>query len=342
MSQPRRKVAIIGLGMAVTPHAQSLKDLEERVEVVAGFSPSAARREAFAKKFGMPVVDDLQAILGNKSIEAVLLLTPPNTHADLAGKLAAAGKHILMEKPVEASPAQARALVEACEKAGVKLGVVFQHRFRPGALALRAIIQAGRLGRIAAANVHVPWWRPQGYYDEPGRGTLSRDGGGVLITQAIHVLDLFLSLTGGVAEVAAFSATTSLHKMESEDYASAALRLSSGGIGALMATTAAYPGFAERIELIGERGTALLAAGQLEVHFHDGAVEKAGESGASGGGADPMAFANDAHRAVLADFLDALDEGRQPQAHGREALKVHALIEAVLRSARDGVPARVA
>jgi predicted dehydrogenase len=117
--------------------------------------------------------------------------------------------------------------------------------------------------------------------------------------------------------------------------------LNNGGVGALMATTAAYPGFAERIELIGERGTAVLAAGQLEVHFQDGTVEKAGESGASGGGADPMAFANDAHRAVLADFLDALDEGRQPQAHGREALKVHDLIEAVLQSARDRAPVRL-
>ena len=341
MSPPSRRVAIIGLGMAVAPHAQSLRDLAARVEVAAAYSPSAARRAAFAARFGFPVTDSLQAILNDRDIDAALLLTPPNTHAELAGQLARAGKHILMEKPVEASPEKARELVRACAEAGVTLGVVFQHRFRPGALALRALIDAGRLGRIAAANVHVPWWRPQSYYDEPGRGTLARDGGGVLITQAIHVLDLFLSLTGGVAEVAAFSATTSLHRMQSEDYAAAALRLSNGGIGALMATTAAYPGFAERIELIGERGTAVLAAGQLQVHFHDGTVASAGESGASGGGADPMAFANDAHRAVLADFLDALDHGRQPAAHGAEALKVHALIEAVLLSARQGAPVRV-
>jgi predicted dehydrogenase len=341
MSKARRKIAVVGLGMAVTPHAQSLKDLQARVEVVAAYSPSAARRQAFKAKWGHPVVESLEAILADKSIEAVMLLTPPNTHGELVGKLAASGKHVLMEKPLEADPAKARALVEACENAGVKLGVVFQHRFRPGSLALRAIIDSGRLGKIAAANVHVPWWRPQSYYNEPGRGTLSRDGGGVLITQAIHVLDLFLSLTGGVAEVAAFTATTPLHKMESEDYASAALRLNGGGIGALMATTAAYPGFAERIEIIGDKGTALLAAGQLEVQFHDGSREQAGESGASGGGADPMAFANDAHRAVLADFLDALDENRAPRAHGREALKVHALIEAVLRSAREGASVRL-
>ena len=337
----RRKVAIVGLGMAVTPHAQSLKDLEARVEVVAGFSPSVARREAFARKFGYPTADSLDAILGNPAIEAVLLLTPPNTHAELATRLARAGKHILMEKPVEASPAKARELVYACEQAGVKLGVVFQHRFRPGALALRAIMDAGRLGKVAAANVHVPWWRPQSYYDEPGRGTRARDGGGVLITQAIHVLDLFLSLTGGVAEVAALSTTTLLHRMESEDYVSAALRLASGGVGALMATTAAFPGFGERIELIGEHGTAVLAAGQLEVHFHDGGVERAGEATSAGGGADPMAFANDAHRGVLADFLDALDQDRAPAAHGREALKVHALIEALLESSNAGRPVKL-
>ena len=341
MTTPRRKLAIVGLGMAVTPHAQSLQDLADRVEVVAAFSPSAARREAFSKKFPWPTVDHLDAILNDTGIEAVMLLTPPNTHHDLVTQLARAGKHILMEKPVEADPAKARALVEATEAANVKLGVVFQHRFRPGALALRAIVEAGRLGQIAAANVHVPWWRPQSYYDEPGRGTQARDGGGVLITQAIHVLDLFLSLTGGVAEVAAFTTTTALHKMESEDYVSAALRLNSGGIGALMATTAAYPGFGESIELIGTKGTAVLAGGQLEVKFHDGTVETAGEAGLAGGGADPMAFANDAHRGVLADFLDALDADRQPAAHGREALKVHGLIEAVLQSARQGVTVRI-
>jgi len=129
--------------------------------------------------------------------------------------------------------------------------------------------------------------------------------------------------------------------MVSEDFAADALRLNGGGIGSLMATTAAYPGLGERIEIIGEQGTAILAAGQLEVHFQDGTVEKAGEAGASGGGADPMAFANDAHRGVLADFLDALDQDRQPTIHGREALKVHALIEAMLASARSGTSVRL-
>jgi len=341
VSATRRKVAIVGLGMALTPHAQSLRDLADRVEVKAAYSPSAERRLACAARFGFPTTASLDAILDDRGIAAVLLLTPPNTHAELVARLAGAGKHILMEKPVEADPGRARELVEVCERAGTKLGVVFQHRFRPGALALRAIMDAGRLGRVAAANVQVPWWRPQSYYDEPGRGTLARDGGGVLITQAIHVLDLFGALTGGVAEVAAFVATTRLHRMESEDFAAAALRLNGGGIGSLMATTAAYPGLGERIEIIGEQGTAILAAGQLEVHFQDGTVEKAGEAGASGGGADPMAFANDAHRGVLADFLDALDQDRQPTIHGREALKVHALIEAMLASARSGTSVRL-
>lgn len=202
------------------------------------------------------------------------------------------------------------------------------------------LLSQGGLGRIAVANVSVPWWRPQSYYDQPGRGTLERDGGGVLITQAIHTLDLFLSLAGAVDEVSAFAGTTALHRMETEDVVAAALRLQSGAIGALMTTTALYPGFGERIELAGDAGSAILADGELVVHMHDGRNERAGQSGGGGGGADPMAFSNDAHRAVLTDFLDAVEAGREPMAGGRAGLLVHRLIEALLVSARSRRPVR--
>jgi UDP-N-acetyl-2-amino-2-deoxyglucuronate dehydrogenase len=331
----RRRIAIIGLGMAVTPHARSLADLHDRVEVAYAFSRSGARRRAFAERFAFPLADDLGPIERDPSVGAVMILTPPSTHLELVERFAAAGKHILLEKPLERSTERAEALVAAAESAGVRLGVVFQHRFREASLALRARQEQGGLGALAAVNVICPWWRPQSYYDEPGRGTLARDGGGVLITQAIHTLDLLLSLTGPVAEVAAICGTTSTHRMETEDFAGAGLRFANGALGALLATTAAYPGFPERIELIGTRSTAVLFAGSLAVHHHDGRVERLGEEQATGAGADPMAFPHDAHRALLADFLDALDQDRDPKASGREALKVHRFIDAVLQSSQE-------
>ena len=328
----KRRIAVIGLGMAVTPHAKSLLDLAGRVEVAHAFSRSAARRQAFAERFPFPLADDLEAIAGDGSVTAVTILTPPNTHLELVERFAAAGKHILLEKPLEVSTERALALVRAAEAAGVKLGVVFQHRFREASLALRHRLEEGALGELAAANLVCPWWRPQGYYDEPGRGTLARDGGGVLITQAIHTLDLALSLTGPVAEVAAVCGTTRVHRMEAEDFAGAGLRFANGAYGALFATTAEYPGFPERIELIGTRATALLAAGVVTIHHQDGRQETIGEEQSTGGGADPMAFPHDAHRALLTDFLDALDQEREPTPSGREALRVHQFIDAVLRS----------
>lgn len=333
----KRRVGIIGLGMAVPPHAQSLLELSERVEVAAAFTPSAEHRARFAAKYPFPVVDDLAAVLDDASISAVLVLTPPTTHLEVVRQVAEAGKHVLLEKPVEATLARAAELVALCRRAGVTLGVVLQHRFRPGSMRLAARIAEGALGEVAAASVAIRWWRPQSYYDEPGRGTLARDGGGVLMTQAIHTLDLFQSLAGPIAEVSAFAGTTRLHRMETEDFCGAALRFANGALGTLDATTASYPGFPERIEIVGTKATAVLS-GKLEIHHQDGRSEKFDASQATGGGADPMAFSNEAHRGLIADFLDALDEGRAPRVSGAEALKVHRLIDALLRSSRERRP----
>jgi UDP-N-acetyl-2-amino-2-deoxyglucuronate dehydrogenase len=332
----RRRVAIIGLGMAVTPHAKSLRDLADRVEVAYAYSRSPERTQSFARDFAWPTTNDLRAILDDTSITAALVLTPPWAHLDLVKALAGAGKHILLEKPVEATTARAAELVAACRDAGVTLAMVLQHRFREASLALANRIAAGELGTIAAASVAVRWWRPQSYYDEPGRGTLARDGGGVLVTQAIHTLDLFLSLAGSVAEVAAFAGTTALHRMETEDIVGAALRFANGALGTLDATTASYPGFPERIEIVGSKATAVLSGADLQIFYQDGRREHIGSAQATGGGADPMAFSHEAHRAALTDFLDAIDERREPRVSGRAALAVHRLIDALLRSAKDG------
>jgi UDP-N-acetyl-2-amino-2-deoxyglucuronate dehydrogenase len=325
-----KRVALVGLGMAVTPHARSLLDLKHRVQVAYAYSPSQERRRSFAERFPFPQCNQLETILQDRTVDAVLLLTPPNTHLELVSRCTAAGKHVLLEKPLEISTARAEQLVQACRN--MKLGVVLQHRFRPAAEKLRE--RLGDLGRLVSASAAIPNWRPQSYYDQPGRGTRARDGGGVLLTQGIHTLDLFLSYTGEAAEVKSFFATTPIHRMETEDLAVAAVRFKSGALGVVHATTSAYPGFAERIELIGTRGTALLEGTALRMQFADGqSFEMKTESGGGGTGADPMAFPHDWHRGVLEDFLDAIEKNREPRVSGAEALKVHRFIDRILQSA---------
>jgi predicted dehydrogenase len=213
---------------------------------------------------------------------------------------------------------------------GLTFGVVLQHRFRPPAEKLRERLKD--LGQLVSASAAIPNWRPQSYYDQPGRGTRARDGGGVLLTQGIHTLDLFLSYTGEAAEVKSFVTTTPVHKMETEDLVAAAVHFKSGALGTVHATTTAYPGYPERIELIGTKGSALLQGTALNMQFSDGtSFEFKTEAGGGGTGADPMAFPHDWHRSLLADFLDAVEKGREPRISGAEALKVHRFIDSLLR-----------
>jgi UDP-N-acetyl-2-amino-2-deoxyglucuronate dehydrogenase len=221
------------------------------------------------------------------------------------------------------------------ERAGRRLGIVLQHRFRPASRRLAALIADGELGALVSGSAAIRWWRPPAYFAEPGRGIKARDGGGVLLTQAIHTLDLFGSLAGPIVRVAAMAQTSPLRRIDTEDVAAAAIGFANGAIGTIDATTVAYPGFPERIELAGEHATAVLAAQSLEVFYKDGRHLRHEGSEAGGGGADPMAFSPEAHKALIADFLDALDEDREPLVSGREALKVQVLIEAILQSARE-------
>ena len=334
----RARMALVGLGMAVTPHAKSYLDLSDRVELAYAFSPSAERRSAFAEQFpGLPLAESLEEILADETIDAVSLLTPPNTHLELVERCAAAGKHVLLEKPLEISPTRCLSLVETCERASVTLGVVLQHRFRPSAQRLHALLAEGALGKLVAASVSIRNWRPQTYYDQPGRGDRDRDGGGVLLTQGIHTLDLLVSLIGLPDEVFAYATTSAVHRMETEDLVMGSLRYAGNMLGSLEATTAAYPGHPELITLIGTAGVAEVVGSALTVNFHDGrSVRLEAGGGAAGAGADPMDFPHDAHRDLISNFLDALAEGREPMVSGREALKVHHLIDSLLASAESG------
>lgn len=336
IAKPHR-VGLIGLGMAHKPHLQGLRDLAPMVQVAACYAPSAARREAFAKANpDLKVVDNLDELLQDTSIDTVLILTPPNTHLELVERCAAAGKHVLLEKPVDITTERARKAVEAMEKAGRKLAIMFQMRFRPMSLKLAGLIREGALGELVSASARVRWWRTAEYYAQPGRGMKARDGGGVLITQAIHTLDLFQSLTGPISQVSAIATTSPLRSMDTEDIAAVAVRFANGAVGTIDATTVAYPGFPETIEFAGTKGTAVLSNKGLDLYWQDGREEHIESDQGAGGGADPMAFSHESHRDAFADLLQAIDEGREPTVSGREALKVHVLIDAILASSEQG------
>lgn len=333
-------VAVVGLGMAHKPHIQALRELTDRARLIACCTPSAARREAFASLHpDLPVTGDADAVLADPQVDAVILLTPPMTHADLVARCAEAGKHVLLEKPLDVTVERARQSVERMERAGLRFGVVLQHRFREASRKLAAIVQGGELGALISGSASIRWWRTPEYYAQPGRGMKARDGGGVLLTQAIHTLDLFQSLTGPIARVAAMARTSPLRGIDSEDIACAAVEFGNGAIGSIDATTVAYPGFPERIELACRHGTAVLEAESLAVYFQDGRTLRHEGAASNSGGADPMAFSHEAHKAVIADFLAAVENGRDPAVSGREALKVQVLIEAILRSSETGAPA---
>ncbi len=332
-------VALIGLGMVAPVIADAVGRLGERVEFrgVAASSPASA--EAFLERHrdlvpaGCRVYETVAAVADDPEVTLVLVATPPDARNEIVAQLVAAGKHLLIEKPIERDLTAATAIVEAADAAGVLLGVFLQHRAKPSTLRLAQMMTSGELGALAMVEAVVPWWRPQRYYDEPGRGTYARDGGGVLLTQAIHTLDLMLALAGPAAAVTAMTATTRLHDMEAEDFASAGLEFGDGAVGHLMATTAAFPGSPEHLVFHHELASAKLQSDTVTVWWRDGRVESFGEPAGTGSGENPMAFSSEWHAAVIDDMVGAIAEGRQPLVSGYDALAVHRFIDAVEHSA---------
>jgi predicted dehydrogenase len=330
-------IGMIGLGMAVKPHALALKDLSRQIDFLGGFSRTAERRDAFEKDFGLPSVDTVDALINNPRLDAVIITTPPSSHAELAIRAARAGKHVLLEKPLDVTYGEARHIVDTVQGVERKLGVVFQYRFRESIMTLRELLHAGELGDLLSVSCNVRWWRPAEYYAKPpGRGMRERDGGGVLLTQSIHTLDVLLDLVGPVRTVSAQCRTSPLRDIDTEDIACASVEYANGAIGLVDATTVAYPGFPDRIDIAGTKGSAILEAERLVVHrigekpFHlDGSTE-------GGGGADPMAFSHQPHRRLIEDFVNAVRNGGEPRASGRSALPVHALIDGMLESSQKG------
>ena len=337
---PRTGIALIGAGMIAERHVSALSAARSRTRLVAIVSRRPERARHLARHYAGPAplfTDDVAAVAADPGVQVVVVATPPSVRVELVGTLAAAGKHVLLEKPVARTVDEAVRVVRSCERAGVTLGVLFQHRVRAPSLAARRLLADGALGEPGHVEIAVPLWRPQSYYDELGRGTYARDGGGVLITQAIHTIDLALSLAGPVSRVQAMTATTPLHRMESEDLAVAGLRFASGAVGSLVASTATFPHGREAITLHCRHGSARVGVDALEVAWRDGRVERHPPDAGPDGERGAPVPRHEWHRAVIEDFVDAVRRGRDPMVTGDEALASHRLIEAIEISSRDGV-----
>ncbi len=340
-NRKKKAAALIGAGMVARTHVSACAGAQETMWLKGIASRNVARARALvdevASRFDpLPeVYGSVAEIAADPEVDFAILVTPPNVRAELIEPLAQAGKHILLEKPMGRNAQEAREIVQICKDAGVILGIVFQHRARSASQKAAEIIRSGQLGELGIVDISVPWWREQAYYEEPGRGTYARDGGGVLISQAIHTIDLALSLAGPVTSVTAMARTTRFHDMEAEDFVTAGLDFANGAVGALMASTASFPGHSESVTLHFDRGSLHLEAGQLRVSTRNGKTEVHGNEAKTGGGADPMAFTHDWHLSILENFLLTLNGKATPFASGEDALAVHDLIDATIRASRS-------
>ena len=342
IQRKRPKVALIGAGMVAKTHVDACVDAAGKLQLTGISSRSNARAAILAQdasaRLGEEVVTypSVAQIADDADIDFVIIATPPNVRGELIAPLAQAGKHILLEKPIGRTADEAQQIVDLCKKAGVTLGIVFQHRARAASVIAAQMVRSGELGPLALVEMNVPWWREQAYYDEPGRGTYDRDGGGVLISQAIHTIDLALSFTGPVQSVRAMATTTRFHQMESEDFVVAGLEFANGAVGSLVASTASYPGGAESITLHFAQATLHLESGQLCVTRRNGDKTIHGDAASTGGGADPMAFTHAWHQSVIENFAAAITGTERLLAPGDEAMAAHNLINAITRSAKSG------
>lgn len=334
--------SIVGAGMVARTHVAACAAAGSTVRLKGIFSRSGKSAKALAE-YAFELTGDypalyasIEELAGDSDVDFVIIATPPNVRQEVIKPLADAGKHILLEKPIARNTDEAQGIVSLCRDANITLGIVFQHRMREASMKAMDLVSSGRLGDLAVAELVVPWWREQSYYDEPGRGTYSRDGGGVLISQAIHTIDLALSLTGPVSSVLAMAKTSKFHQMESEDFVVAGLEFANGAVGSMVASTASFPGSTESISLHFQKASLHLQAGQLIVSWQGGETETFGEAASSGGGADPMAFTHEWHQGIIENFVDSLDNQKQPIASGLEALNAHELIDAAIRSANNG------
>jgi predicted dehydrogenase len=344
--------AIVGCGMIARFHARALADVPG-ARVAALISRTRANAEKMAVELGLNcfLAPDLAAALARPDVDAVIVTTPSGAHQEPAVAAATAGKHVVVEKPLEITAARCDRIIDACDRAGVMLCTIFPSRFGDANRALKAAVDAGKFGRVTLAETTCKWWRPQSYYDEGGwKGTQALDGGGALMNQAIHNVDLLLWLMGPPTHVSGFTATLAHERIEVEDTAVACLRFASGALCVIQAATSVHPGLPKTIAVHGDRGTAVIE--QDDVLRWDFTPETdadratkarfAVKAGASGGASNPAAISHQGHARQLADFVRAAEGGGAPAVDGREGRRAVAVIEAIYESARAGRVVEVA
>src|SRR6516225_1991137 len=318
--------AIIGCGMIARFHARALAEVPDaRLSALVSRTEASAR--AMAEQLGLDCVvsTDLKSVLARPDVQAVIITTPSGAHLEPAVAAASAGKHVVVEKPLEITSQRCDRIIEACARHGVKLCTIFPSRFGDANRALKEAVEAGRFGRLTLGETTCKWWRPQSYYDEGGwKGTKALDGGGALMNQAIHNVDLLLWMMGPVTHINGFTATLAHERIGVEDTAVACLRFASGALGVIEATTSVHPGWPKTIAVHGDRGTAVIEQEdilrwdltpetdedrQVKRHF-------AQKVGASGGSSNPAAISHTYHARQLADFVQALESGCKPLVDG--------------------------
>jgi len=329
--------AVIGAGNIGKIQAEAIRHIPDaRVTVVCNRGEAAGR--ALAEKYGAAWVADFQEAVTREDVDVVTICTPSGTHMEIAVAAAQAGKHLLVEKPIDITLARVDQILSAVEQAGVVLACVFPLRFAQGVHKAKAALDAGRLGRLALADVFVKWYRPQSYYDGSWRGTWQIDGGGALMNQSIHNIDLVQWLAGPVESVMARTATLA-HTMQTEDTATAVLTFTNGALGVIQGATSCWPGDRARVELHGDRGTIVLEEGRIVVwKLADAAPgeEEAMlnlEQQQGSGAADPTAIGYEMHRRQIVDLLEAIRHGRPPAIQGAEARRSVEIIRAIYLAA---------
>lgn len=338
---------IIGCGVIAPFHARAIGELPN-ARLVAVADVVAEQASLRGAEFGVDHTADIDALLARPDVDAVSVCVPSGLHAEVGVRAAAAGKHVVVEKPIDVTLEAADRLIAACREHGVGLTVISQHRFGPAVQRLRGLIDGGRLGRLVLGDAIIKWYRSQEYYDSGDwRGTWSLDGGGSLMNQGVHYTDLLQWMMGPVERVFARTATAVHERIEVEDIAIAVLQFAGGAVGVLQATTAAYPGLPERLEVTGTGGTVVVEAGQMracELKDEKGETSAYGAklrtdqapAEGNGGANDPAAISHAGHRIQIADFLESIETGREPAITGEEARKPLEVILAVYRSAKEG------
>jgi len=338
--------AIVGTGHIARVHAAAIAAVSG-AKLRAVFSRNAATANAIGRDIGVETADSLEAILCRPDVDVVCITTPSGTHQEFAVRSLAAGKHVLCEKPLEISTARIDAMIAAAERVNRILAVVFQMRFGSGAQALKRAMDSRRFGRLALCSAYLKWWRDESYYSSSKwKGTLELDGGGALMNQGIHAVDLLQWLVGLPTQVSA-QVRTRTHSIEAEDTVSAVLEYADGAIGVVEAATSCFKGMPLRIEIAGDRGFAVLENDRItQWNFADSQPDDASirDPDASvfvGGSSNPAAIGIEGHRLIIADLKHAILSGRPPAVSGRDARNAVALIEAIYRSAHSGTSVTV-